>query len=162
MALVQRRLHNRPLLWAMALLAAGAIAFGLYWFEPQALLFDQTVDEAPPAVASSEAIAGGEFQGLAHTVEGEAQILVSAGGDRILRLQDFSVDNGPDLKVYLSTAPFAAGSDYAQEFVSLGDLKGNIGNQNYEIPSNVDVSRFQSIVIWCERFAVGFAAAPLR
>ena len=105
--------------------------------------------------------AGGEFQGLAHAVEGKAQILESADGGRILRLQDLNVDTGPDLKVYLSAAPVDAGSNYAQEFTSLGDLKGKIGSQNYEIPEDVDLVRYQSVVIWCQRFAVGFAAAPL-
>jgi hypothetical protein len=72
------------------------------------------------------------------------------------------VDNGPDLKVYLSPEPSSAEEGaFDDGSVSLGDLKGNIGDQNYEIPRGVDLERFRSAVVWCERFGVGFAVAPL-
>jgi hypothetical protein len=47
------------------------------------------------------------------------------------------------------------------DFVSLGDLKGNIGDQNYEIPTDVDLEEFSTVEIWCERFGVGFGSATL-
>ena len=70
-----------------------------------------------------------------------------------MRFENFVSDNGPDLKVYLRAAD---GS-----FVSLGDLSGNIGDQNYEIPVDVDLSVFSNVEIWCERFSAGFGVATL-
>jgi len=85
-----------------------------------------------------------------------------AGGGRILRLENLATSNGPDLRVYLSTTP--ASSDwhgYDRDYVDLGALKGNLGNQNYALPDGVDLSRYRSAVIWCRQFSVGFAVAPL-
>jgi hypothetical protein len=48
-----------------------------------------------------------------------------------------------------------------ERFVSLGKLKGNIGSQNYELPDDLNLSRFKSAVVWCKRFAVGFGVAGL-
>ena len=72
---------------------------------------------------------------------------------RFLRFENFVSDNGPDLKVYLRAAN--------GEFISLGDLSGNIGDQNYEIPVDVDLSVFSQVEIWCERFSAGFGFATL-
>ena len=65
--------------------------------------------------------------------------------------------DGPDLVVYLTKQPAdaqAVGDDY----LDLGVLKGNVGNQNYEVPAGVDLSEYDSVVIWCRRFAVSFGA----
>lgn len=85
------------------------------------------------------------------------------GGSLILRLERLSTSNGPDLRVYLSHVP-ASGDLHAYRtgFIDLGALKGNRGSQNYAIPAGTDLSAFKSAVIWCRRFAVGFAVAPLR
>jgi hypothetical protein len=82
---------------------------------------------------------------------------------RILRFQDLDTSNGPDLHVYLSELP--ATDDwraYGVRYLDLGKLKGNIGSQNYALPEGLDLSRFRSAVVWCERFAVGFGVAGLR
>ena len=77
----------------------------------------------------------------------------------MLRIEDLDTDNGPDLKVVLSTGPDGyVGGDGA---VSLGTLKGNKGSQNYEIPADVDLSALRSVVIWCKRFNVDFGVAAL-
>ncbi|MFN3492381.1 MAG: DM13 domain-containing protein, partial [Anaerolineales bacterium] len=105
----------------------------------------------------------GSFYNLVHLSSGEAVVYQLADNSRILRLQNFSVDNGPDLYVYLvpvDPVPSTSGSEIAG-FYSLGRLKGNVGDQNYEIPADVDLSQYKSIVIWCQAFAVPFAAAPL-
>src|ERR687896_785037 len=112
--------------------------------------------------ARPKELAVGDFQSLEHTTTGRAVILELPDGRRLLRFEDLETSNGPDLKVYLSEIP--AGDDelaYGQRFVDLGALKGNVGNQNYELPDSLDLERFQSAVIWCRRFAVGFAVAPL-
>ncbi len=88
-----------------------------------------------------------------YTIDGTASVLNDGSEQRFLRFEDFSSDNGPDLKVYLR----AENGD----FVSLGELKGNIGDQNYEIPVDVDLTEFSTIQIWCERFGVNFGSAEL-
>jgi hypothetical protein len=77
------------------------------------------------------------------------------GGD-ILRLEDLMVTNGPDLYVYLST------DKSASDFVNLGRLKANIGNQNYPIPAGTDLTKYDIVLIWCRAFSVLFGSAELR
>jgi hypothetical protein len=80
-----------------------------------------------------------------------------------VRLEDFRTENGPDLLVYLSSASAdAEGTEYTEDFVDLGALKGNIGNQNYLVPDGTKLSKYQSVVIWCRRFKVAFGSAPLQ
>ena len=71
------------------------------------------------------------------------------------------MENGPDLRVYLSEARAEAEDDLADQFLDLGALKGNIGDQNYALPEGTDVSDYKSAVVWCRRFSVGFAVAPV-
>ena len=81
----------------------------------------------------------------------------------MLRFERLNTSNGPVLHVYLSPVPSDRGDrDYGKGYLDLGPLKGNRGDQNYAIPSGTDLSRFQSVVIWCSRFKVGFGVAPLR
>jgi len=74
------------------------------------------------------------------------------------------VSNGPDVVVYLSSANDANDSDTIKNsnFALISELKGNIGDQNYEIPGDLDLSKYNSAVIWCRRFGVNFAVAPLK
>ena len=90
-------------------------------------------------------------------------MLQSGSGLLLLRLTEFQVTNGPDLKVYLAKSP---NPEQASDVLdggwrSLGSLKGNIGDQTYIIPSDVDLSEYGSVVIWCEPFKALFARAPL-
>jgi hypothetical protein len=125
-----------------------------------------TVEIAPTesaAAVTEQIVLKGSFYNLAHISSGEALVYQLADGSRILRLQNFSVDNGPDLYVYLvpiDPVPNASGSEIAGSY-SLARLKGNIGDQNYEIPADLDLSQYKSVVIWCQAFAVPFSAAPL-
>jgi len=157
------------------------VAFALAYFQPQKLFLNTTVNEAlpsgpaasapasPGAGASAPAagpgtLASGSFTSLEHQSSGRALVVQVADGSRILRFEDLRTSNGPDLHVLLSTVP--AGTDLnayndASTYVDLGSLKGNIGNQNYAIPASVDLSAYRSAVIWCKRFHVGFAVAPL-
>ena len=101
--------------------------------------------------------------GVIHSGAGQAVLYQLADGSRILRLQDFEVDNGPDLHVYLvpiDPVPSSVGEEIPGS-VDLGALKGNIGDQNYEIPADLDLSQVQSVVIWCQPFRVPFIAAAL-
>ena len=105
----------------------------------------------------------GEFIGRSHPAVGTALVLNDGSEQRFLRFEDFETDNGPDLNVYLSAGVGADGDAglFDDDFVDLGDLKGNIGPQNYEIPVDVDLDRYRTVVIWCVRFGVAFGAADL-
>ena len=118
--------------------------------------------EAAAAAAEEEAatpgeivmIASGNFQSInGYSVTGDALVLNNGTEERFLRFENFVSDNGPDLKVYLRAA--------SGEFISLGDLSGNIGDQNYAIPVDVDLNVFSNVEIWCERFSAGFGFATL-
>lgn len=120
------------------------------------------MEEAMPE-AEMQLLAQGSFYNIIHVGSGQALFYQLSDGSRILRLQDFEVDNGPDLYVYLvpiDPVPASVGSEIPGS-VSLGKLKGNIGDQNYEIPADLDLSQFKSVVIWCQPFRVPFIAAPL-
>lgn len=90
-----------------------------------------------------------------HNAEGTARVLNLEDGSAVLRLEDFKVTNGPDLYVYLSA------DEGASDFVDLGRLKANAGNQNYELPSGTDLSKYDNVVIWCKAFSVYFGGAQL-
>jgi hypothetical protein len=90
-----------------------------------------------------------------HKAEGVAKVIDLTDGRTFLRLENLKTTNGPDLYVYLST-----GKD-ASEIVDLGRLKGNIGNQNYEIPARTDLSKFNTVLIWCKAFSTLFGSAQL-
>ena len=90
-----------------------------------------------------------------HNVDGIAKILTLVDGSKVLRLENFKSTNGPDLHVYLSTDKMAS------NFMDLGTLKGNIGNQNYQVPVDIDLSKYNNVLIWCKAFSVLFGNAQL-
>ncbi|HEX2180603.1 MAG TPA: DM13 domain-containing protein, partial [Actinomycetota bacterium] len=115
---------------------------------------------APPAPVE---VARAAFRSLEHATTGEAVVSELPDGSRILRFEGFDTSNGPDLRVYLSagSSDAAFGREYGEDFVELGRLKGNIGNQNYEIPASTDLAKYRNAVVWCKRFSVGFGVATL-
>lgn len=172
------RLRSHPKLIVTGLAAlAGLTAFVLLYFEPQALFIDKKVDEALPTVsapakpaaagrpvkpAGPRTLASGTFTSFEHDTNGQAKVIDLGGGKRILRFEDFSTSNGPDVRVYLSAAPATSDGDrFDDRYVELGELKGNIGNQNYTIPASLNLDRYRSAVVWCKRFSVAFGAAAL-
>jgi hypothetical protein len=173
-------MHRLRLLGAAAALGLIAIvAFALVWFQPQKLFIDDRVDEALPAAAASPtAPAAGEaaapaaapvrtlstarFVSHEHATVGRARVIRLADGRRFVRFEAFRTSNGPLLKVYLSAAgPGGPGDAFDDRFVDLGGLKGNVGDQNYAIPRGVDLRAYRSVVVWCKRFGVPFAAAAV-
>ncbi len=92
-----------------------------------------------------------------HNAEGTAKIVpLQLVDSSILRLENLKVTNGPDLYVYLST------DQSASDFVNLGKLKANNGNQNYEIPTGTDLSKYDTVLIWCKAFSVLFGSVELK
>ena len=122
-----------------------------------------TADEDMPEMEAEILTLGeGNFEGRSHPTSGIAKVL-SDGDVSFLRFEEFVTDNGPDLNVYLSAAPLGADSgEYDDDFIDLGDLKGNIGEQNYELPAGIDLEKYNTVVIWCVRFGVAFGASSLN
>jgi hypothetical protein len=131
------------------LTAAAIIVMTIGWYEfrPELLFIDRTVSEefpGGPAMASIEksptVVAKGYFKTLAHDTKGEAAVYQLADGRRTLRLTQFETSNGPDVHVYLVSADVEKGNDAIKQagFVDLGSMKGNKGDQNYEIPENIN------------------------
>ena len=165
-----------------ALALAALTAFVLVWFQPQKLFIDDRVDEAlPTAKRAAPAAPQGErapaptspepmlrtlslaaFHSHEHATEGRARVIDVPGDGRYVRFERFRTSNGPLLRVYLSAARAdGPGGAFDDRFVDLGALKGNIGAQNYAIPVRADLRDYRSVVVWCKRFSVPFAAAPV-
>jgi hypothetical protein len=113
---------------------------------------------APPFAPTT--LAAGRFAGTDefHFGRGTASIVEIAPGRYHLRLDDFSVRNGPDLYVYLSTAA----DGYADDALEIGRLKATDGAFGYDLPKGTDPSVFRSAIIWCKQFSHLFAVAPFR
>jgi hypothetical protein len=157
-----RLLRHRRLVGLAALGATAVTVFVLAYFEPQKLFVDDRVAEALPAAATVRTLSAETFRSYEHATSGRARVIATAGGRRYVRFEDFETSNGPALKVYLSAAPPSGpGERFDDRFVDLGDLKGNIGSQNYAIPRDVRLDGYRSVVVWCKRFSVPFAAAAL-
>jgi len=149
---------------ALAVAALGAVAIGVFllaYFEPQKLFIDDRVSEAAPA-AAVQTLSSAPFRSYEHATEGRARVIALADGRRYVRFEGFRTSNGPALKVYLSATPVSGpGGTFDDRYADLGDLKGNIGAQNYAIPRDVSLEPYRSVVVWCKRFGVPFAAAAL-
>ena len=115
-------------------------------------------EEVVPQVISVGAFAGvDDF----HKGSGMAQIFKSDEW-QLLRLENFNVTNGPDLRVLLSSNSNPTSKDTLGEYIELGKLKGNMGNQNYDIPKSIDTNVYKSVVIYCKPFGVVFSTAALQ
>ena len=153
-------------------LAIIAVAGGWYAFRPERLFVNTTVNESlvtsagstePAAAAAPMTIAMGSFHSNAHDTRGTATVLDLGNGKRVLRLTNFATSNGPDVRVYLVAAADVQDDATVKTagFVELGPMKGNIGDQNYDIPTTVDLENYRTVTIWCKRFSVNFGSAPL-
>jgi hypothetical protein len=145
-----------------------AVAGGWYLFRPERLFVNARVNEEFPArgktaTAPSGTLFDGQFHDGAHKTAGTASIYQLEDGKRVLRLTNFETSNGPDVHIYLVAAEDAKDNDTITRagFVELGSLKGNIGDQNYDVPADTDLSKYRAVTIWCARFGVNFGTAPL-
>lgn len=143
-------------------LILGLPAGAFLWYAFSPLLFDEVVSET---LAEARVVATGDFRDAdrAHKGQGSARLVELPGGGAEVQLSAFQVTNGPDLEVWLSAHPDpASSSDVADSaWISLGQLKGNVGDQAYPIPAGTDLSAYKSVVIWCEQFGVLFSPAAL-
>jgi hypothetical protein len=166
------RLRIGLVVLAVALVAVGA---PVAWYLGSPLLVSQTVSEAFPvtgqaavgqsAAAQPAALSSGQFNEIdaLHKGEGRATVFKLPDGQRVLRLENFKVTNGPDLFVYVSghADPRDGKQLRGPVAVELGRLKGNIGDQNYELPATLDLTAVKSVVIYCKQFSVIFSVASL-
>ena len=145
--------HGLSCWWVQAIVA---VALGLGLGVPSGAV----AQSGQPVV-----LAMGRWQGADsfHQVQGKALLVRLPDGRRFIRFEDFKATNGPDLYVYLSGHPSPRTSVQLHEGAAfeLARLKGNIGNQNYELPSDLDVSNVKSVAIYCKRFSVLFGSAQL-
>jgi hypothetical protein len=154
--------------WKTVAILVVVIALLLAWyaFRPERLVVNHRVDEKFPAGTGSAAertLASGTFYGIAHPTSGTATVYQLGDGGRILRFTNFKTSNGPDVHVYLVAADDARDNASVERagFIDLGSIKGNIGDQNYTLSFDVDLSKYRAVSVWCKRFSVNFGAAPL-
>ena len=116
---------------------------------------DFGTDAGMPEVGDTLILKRGSFVASAHEVGGTVA-LIEAPDARILRFENFETIDGPDLRIYL-----AADTD-AKDYVDLGVMRGTRGNITYEVPSSVDTSRYNKVLVWCRAFGVLFSYAELE
>ena len=177
------RLVRRPLTWIIvAALVVGA-GIGLYWFQPWKLFTSTTVNETLPSVDApppapgvtaeptvtpgNTLLATGTLITHEHRTSGTVRLVRLADGRTQLVFANLSTSDGPDLRVWLTDQPVKPGTAGWKVFddgrwVELGKLKGNKGNQVYDVPADLDLDGLRSVSIWCKRFSVSFGAAELR
>ena len=154
--------------WILTAVGVPVLVAAWWAFRPEKLWINQKVDEPAPfaSTADPQPLFTGTLEGKAHQTSGRATIYKTPDGKQYLRLTDFTTSNGPDVHVLL-----ARGEDQslnqeivkdALDGVELGLLKGNQGDQNYDLQMPVDLQKFNAVVIYCERFHAIFGVAKLE
>lgn len=180
------KIFNRKAIVPVSILGILVLIVGAYIFQPWKLFVDTEVQEsfptiqqspegttepadtetAPPADTEPIVLAQGSLISHEYETSGTVKILQLADGTRVLRLENLDTSDGPKVEVWLTDAPVIEGQDGWRVFddgkyQTLGALKGNQGNQNYQIPADLDLSEFSSVSLWCVTFSVSFGAAEL-
>ncbi|MGI8514204.1 MAG: DM13 domain-containing protein [Acidimicrobiia bacterium] len=164
----------------------AVLVVGFLLFRPDTLVTDVRVDESleeafatsttetttspdvstaatatiSPPVADTVEIVTGTFTGINHRASGTATVY-SQDGRYVLRFEDDTdIQNGPDLYVWILPSDSYEGG-IPDDYLDLGALTGNVGGQNYQLPEGFDPEVHRTVLIWCLRFAVPFATAPL-
>lgn len=174
-----RKLLRKPVTWIVAVVLVVALGVGAWLFQPWLLFVDSTVDEELPQSQatsgddggqSEEAetgpvdIAAGDFVSQEHTTSGKARLVKQDDGSHVLAIEGLDTSNGPDLRVWLTDQGVDADEWFVYDdgyHVELGELKGNKGDQVYQVPEDVKLDKVTSVSVWCVRFSVSFGAAPL-
>jgi hypothetical protein len=139
-----------------------------YLFRPEKLFINKHVNEAAPFASnnSDQPIYTGLLKTKLHDTSGRASVYRQSDGTLTLRLTDFHTSNGPDVHVVLATADDPALQSNvpgkALASVEISALKGNDGDQGYSLPQNIDLTRYNTVAIYCERFHAVFGTATLQ
>ncbi len=127
-----------------------------------------TQEQPPPVLPDAQVILTGDFVQLdaLHTANGKVSIYRSADGSTLLRFDDFTAINGPELTVYLCGSPTPKTKDdlsntgVPEQSVAL--LKGTTGNQQYTIPKELVLSRYKSVVLYSPKIEMIYSYATLH
>jgi len=153
--------------WFLAGIGVPILVIAWWAFRPEKLWVNVKVNEAAPFSSSAgvQPVYTGLLAGRAHPTSGRASIYQAPGGKRDLRLADFTTSNGPDVHVVLAQSSDASlKQDFVKgqlDDVELGLLKANQGDQNYDLPDSANLNRYDTVVIYCERFHAIFGVAKL-
>jgi hypothetical protein len=149
------------------LASAGGLGLVLFvaaaWFLVSPLFIRSTLVEAPAGAAAAP-VARGTFNEIdaVHKGRGQAVLSRAPDGRLVVRLEEFSVTNGPDLHVFLSRHAAPTGDAQVKDGVLLGKLKAPEGAFGYETETPLDPAEFKSVVIHCVAFRTIFSVAALR
>lgn len=150
----------------MAIAVVAVVLFAAWYaFRPERLYINEPVHEEMPSMnaGSIRTVESGVFYGIPHPTEGTATVYRTGDGALMLRFTNFATSNGPNVHVYLVAADDAKDETALHAgFIDLGPIKGNIGDQNYDLGTSVDLSKYRAVSIWCKRFSVNFGVAPLK
>jgi hypothetical protein len=154
--------------WILAAAGLPVLVAAWWAFRPEKLWINEKVDEPAPfaSTVDPQPLYTGRLEGKAHQTSGRATIYKSPDGRQYLRLTDFTTSNGPDVHVLLARSDDKGLEREivkdALDSVELGSLKGNQGDQNYDLPSTADPTKYTTVVIYCERFHAVFGLARLE
>jgi len=154
--------------WIVVAVGLPVLLAAWWAFRPEKLWVNQKVDEPAPFSSSTDPqpLYTGRLGGKAHQTSGRATIYKTADGKQYLRLNDFTTSNGPDVHVLLARSDDQSLNEEIVkgqlDSVELGPLKGNQGDQNYDLPASVDLTRYNAVTIYCERFHAVFGLARLE
>jgi hypothetical protein len=141
--------------------AYGMIALGfitIFMLGTFSIIQSQTIEAQEQQQQKPMSALSGQFIGIGdgiHNAEGVAKEISLEDGRKFIRFENFKVTNGPNLFVYLAT------DKSASDFVNIGQLKANNGNQNYEVPDGTDLTKYDTVLVWCKAFSVLFGSAEL-
>jgi hypothetical protein len=154
--------------WTLMAIAIPVLLVAWWAFRPEKLWVNQKVNEPAPFASSGDPqpLYTGRLESKAHQTNGRATVYKAPDGKQYLRLTDFTTSDGPDVHVLLARSE---DENLQQEIVKgsldsmeLGSLKGNQGDQNYDLPASVDFHKYDAVVIYCERFHAVFGTARLE
>ena len=152
--------RGRPQARRLSLLVLFGVAAIMGVAGAMASLGDKVVDEdVVQAGGANTVLASGSFEAVAHHAKGTATVVETAEGKRVLTLTDFDVSAGPDLRLYV-VAGNPSSEDDVKDYEDLGALKGNKGDQQYDL-EDIDTTKYSTVVVWCRAFTVLFSKAPL-
>ena len=146
------------------ILGVGGIIFlAIAYYLISPLFIVKEANEQLPTMAAVQNSSENELQPIlegqliasAHDVEGRV-VVYEINGKKTLRFENLDTVNGPDLFIYLAT------DNSAEDYVDLGRIKATKGNVNYDIPANVDLEKYDTVLVWCRAFRVLFSYAELN
>ncbi len=161
----------KKLIWAAGVILIG---LGIYYTGVYTYFIENKISEELPQMSPAnqqqtqqepKIIKQGSFvdADFFHKGSGQAYVLEYPDGKKVLRFENFQTVNGPDLYVYFSKTNAPTGDlESLGDYIDLGRLKGNVGDQNYELPKNIIAESFSSVVIWCKKFGVLFPYSVLK